>query len=60
MRKIAIFKLLKQGYVYIYIDSITAFRVFGEHSRIYTAGGEVFDVEDTIGNIVEIIMEVGK
>ena len=58
MRKIATFKLLKQeGYVYIYIDSITALssRAFGEHSRIFTTGGDVFDVEDTTANVLSVL-----
>ena len=55
MRQILIFKLCKQGFVYIFADSIIAFRAFGEHSRIYLTSGETFDVEDTVGKIVEIV-----
>lgn len=34
---------------------IKAVRAFGEHSKIYLVSGETFDVEDTVGKIVEIV-----
>jgi hypothetical protein len=55
MKKYRIFKLLNQGVVHILIDSIIAFRAFGDCSRIYISSGETFDVEETVERIGEIV-----
>ena len=53
MRQILVLKLCKQGFVYVFADAIIAFRVFGEHSRIYLISGETFDVEETVEKVGE-------